>query len=120
MPKGVPRWPGVHENDVLNAPLWCFAPGMSMTRIPAARFLGICKNSLVRYADIYGLSVIREPITANRFFLVSELKALKRLMDEANIADLLAEPKKKSRKWNGKEGWSNGLLGSVKKRTKRF
>jgi len=117
---GLSRWPLIHENDVLNPPRWCFLPGMSMLSTPAARYLGISRPTLVRHADAYGLSVLREPITARRFFLVSELRELKRQMEEASIGDLMVEESKKRRKWNGKEGWSNGLLGSVKKRTKGF
>lgn len=113
-------WPLVHENDVLNPPGWCLAPGVSMLSTPAAKFLGTSRKSLVRYADIYGLSVIREPITARRYFLVSELRELKHQMENAKIGDLMVEESKKRRNWNGKDGWSNGLLGSVKKRTKGF
>lgn len=115
-------WTASYKGDIWNPPAWSLTPGVTLSPDKAAAILGISRNTLMKYTDDYGLSVIRPPGTSQRRFLVSEIKTLKGMREEISREDILRKPAKrgKRRRGNGNNGggFGNGLLGSVKTRNK--
>lgn len=82
-------YPIHHENDKWGAPDVFFVPGVSLSSGRAAAFLGVSRHTLIRYADELGLTVLRKPYTFHRYFLVSELKHLREVIDTLSTDDAL-------------------------------
>lgn len=87
------HYPRRFRREVWDPPAWVFAPGVTLSSGRAAKFLGIGKNGnrhiLIKHADNYGLTVIRRGRDKRTYFLMSELKALKREMGEVTLRDVM-------------------------------
>lgn len=92
MPK---RYPDRHANDVFNAPLWVFVPGVSLGSVKAARMLGMSRVRLLNCSDSLGLTVFRD-VSERRHYLITQLKKVKDQLGNVTVEDVRSKMKGKS------------------------